>query len=173
MAKIPLKLARRLVSELKHLETSKIQEAQSTLSTSVFESESIAKSSIQGLQFAVQHVYEDLVNLRYLLRKLVGMANETSGINSLTADLAMLEELAQKPMSQNTFTAKVKTNQVAAGHVFSYNTENVYIMNTQAKSSAMRLKIADLKDKISVLNSTTHITVGDEAYDKITTYLAL
>lgn len=162
--KVSLKLARRLVQELQDLQNQKRSQAEFDIQNGVYPS--ILEANLQKDQIASTAIalHQELVGLRYYLRGKIGSANETSGINFLTCELAHLEENVNLPCSGR-YVVKLRN---AAGLI-----ENAVLAPSVRQNSELRLKIADLKDKISVLNSQTTIEVDDSVMKQITAYLGI
>lgn len=162
--KISLKLARRLVQELQDLQNQKRSQAEFEIQNGIYPSVIEASLDKNHISAAAIAVHQELVSLRYYLRAKIGSANEISGINFLTCELAHLEENVNLPCSAR-YAVKIRN---AAGLV-----ETAVLAPSVRQNSELRLKIADLKDKISVLNSQTTIEVDDSVMKQITAYLGI
>lgn len=162
--KISLKLARRLVQELQDLQNQKRQQADFEIQNVVYSSVIDATLDKDHITQRAVAIHQELVSLRYYLRGKIGSANEASGINFLTCELAHLEENVNLPCSAR-YVVKIRNS---AGLI-----EAAALAPSVRQNSELRLKIADLKDKISVLNSQTTVEVDEHVMQQITAFLGI
>lgn len=162
---VSLKLARRLVQELYDLQNQKRGEAEFQIQNTIYSCQAEAEQTRNKVADAAIATHLELLNLRYALRDAIGTANQMSGINSLTCQLAELEEQVNLPCSAR---YGVKIRNPITGLV-----ETAILAPQPKQGSELRLKIANLKDKISVINSQTTIEVDESVMQQITAYLGI